>query len=135
MTISRLVPPATVDASATHDLRAEVRAFLAEQLAAGRFTPSVDAWLTGWDENFTTALAERGWLGMTVPVEYGGHGRSFVERFVVTEELLAAGAPGRGALDRRPADRAVTAQVRHRIAEVGIPADASCAASASSESA
>lgn len=30
---------------------------------------------------------------MTVPAEYGGHGRSFVERFAVTEELLAAGAP------------------------------------------
>ena len=30
---------------------------------------------------------------MTVPSEYGGHGRSFLERFVVTEELLAAGAP------------------------------------------
>jgi alkylation response protein AidB-like acyl-CoA dehydrogenase len=28
-----------------------------------------------------------------VPVEYGGHGRSFLDRFVVTEELLAAGAP------------------------------------------
>ncbi|AGZ49591.1 acyl-CoA dehydrogenase [Mycobacterium kansasii ATCC 12478] len=92
----RLVPPAVVDASATSAtdaLRAEVRAFLAEQLAAGSFTPSVDAWLTRWDENFTAALAARGWLGMTVPVEYGGHGRSFVERFVVTEELLAAGAP------------------------------------------
>ena len=47
----------------------------------------------GGIENFTAALAARGWLGMTVPVEYGGHGRSFVERFVVTEELLAAGAP------------------------------------------
>ncbi|KZS78737.1 acyl-CoA dehydrogenase [Mycobacterium kansasii] len=92
----RLVPPAVVDASATSAtdaLRAEVRAFLAEQLAAGSFTPSVDAWLTRWDENFTAALAARGWLGMPVPVEYGGHGRSFVERFVVTEELLAAGAP------------------------------------------
>jgi alkylation response protein AidB-like acyl-CoA dehydrogenase len=71
----------------------EVRRFLAEQLAAGLFTPSVDAWLCGWDEDFTAALAARGWLGMTVPVEYGGHGRSFQERFVVTEELLAAGAP------------------------------------------
>jgi len=55
--------------------------------------PSVDAWLSGWDEAFTAALAARGWLGMTVPTEYGGHGRSFLERFVVTEELLAAGAP------------------------------------------
>ncbi|BCI87190.1 hypothetical protein NIIDMKKI_23960 [Mycobacterium kansasii] len=89
----RLVPPAVVDPSGTDALRAEVRAFLAEQLDAGAFTPSVDAWLTQWDEQFTAALAARGWLGMTVPVEYGGHGRSFVERFVVTEELLAAGAP------------------------------------------
>ncbi len=89
----RLVPPATIDPSATAGLRAEVRAFLAEQLAAAKFTPSVDAWLSGWDENFTVALAARGWLGMTVPVEYGGQGRSFLERFVVTEELLAAGAP------------------------------------------
>lgn len=93
MTLPRLVPPAGVDAAASADLRTEVRDFLADQLAAGAFTPSVDAWLTGWDENFTAALAARGWLGMTVPVEYGGHGRSFLERFVVTEELLAAGAP------------------------------------------
>ncbi|WP_236735462.1 acyl-CoA dehydrogenase family protein [Mycolicibacterium peregrinum] len=74
-------------------LRREVRGFLAEQLAVGAFRPSVDAWLCGWDENFTAALAKQGWLGMTVPVHYGGHGRSFQERFVVTEELLAAGAP------------------------------------------
>lgn len=75
------------------ELRSEVREFLAEQLAAGAFTPSVDAWLCGWDEDFTAALARRGWLGMTIPKQYGGHGRSFHERFVVTEELLAAGAP------------------------------------------
>jgi alkylation response protein AidB-like acyl-CoA dehydrogenase len=89
----RLVPRASDDSATTRALRAEVREFLAEQLAAGAFTPSIDSWLCGWDENFTTALAERRWLGMTVPVEYGGHGRSFLERFVVTEELLAAGAP------------------------------------------
>ncbi len=93
MALHRLVPPASVDAAATALLRDEVREFLADQLAAGAFTPSVDAWLTGWDEKFTAALAARGWLGMTVPSEYGGHGRSFLERFVVTEELLAAGAP------------------------------------------
>ncbi|MGE2723876.1 acyl-CoA dehydrogenase family protein [Mycolicibacterium pulveris] len=93
MTLPRLVPPAAVDATATAALRTEVREFLAEQRAAGAFTPSVDAWLTMWDEDFTKALAAHGYLGMTVPVEYGGHGRSFVERFAVTEELLAAGAP------------------------------------------
>ncbi|MEE6138467.1 acyl-CoA dehydrogenase family protein [Mycobacterium sp. 050128] len=93
MALPRLVPPAHIDAAATEDLRFEVREFLAEQLAAGAFTPSVDAWLTGWDADFTAALAARGWLGVTVPSEYGGHGRSFLDRFVVTEELLAAGAP------------------------------------------
>jgi alkylation response protein AidB-like acyl-CoA dehydrogenase len=93
MTFSRLVPPASVDPSSTQALRGQVRDFLAEQRDAGAFTPSVDAWLSGWDEAFTAALAARGWLGMTVPAAYGGHGRSFLERFVVTEELLAAGAP------------------------------------------
>lgn len=93
MALPRLVPPASVDAATTEELRNEVRDFLADQLAAGAFTPSVDAWLTGWDKSFTAALAGRGWLGMTVPPEYGGPGRSFIERFVVTEELLAAGAP------------------------------------------
>ncbi|AFM16377.1 acyl-CoA dehydrogenase [Mycolicibacterium chubuense NBB4] len=88
----RLVPPAGADAAA-EGLRAEVRTFVAEQLAAGAFTPSVDSWLCGWDEAFTAALARRGWLGMTVPERYGGHGRTFGERYVVTEELLAAGAP------------------------------------------
>lgn len=89
----RLVPPAGIEDEATASLRDEVRDFVAEQLAAGSFTPSVDAWLSRWDENFTAALAVKGWLGMTVPTQYGGHGRSFLERFVVTEELLAAGAP------------------------------------------
>lgn len=93
MALPRLVPAASPESAATAALRADVRTFLAEQLAAGNFTPAVDAWLCGWDEEFTAALAARGWLGMTVPKEYGGHGRSFLQRFVVTEELLAAGAP------------------------------------------
>ncbi|MEW5810106.1 MAG: acyl-CoA dehydrogenase family protein [Actinomycetota bacterium] len=93
MALPRLVPRANIDPSSTEDLRREVRGFLAEQRAAGTYRPSVDAWLSSWDEKFTRALAARGWLGMTVPVEYGGPGRTFGERFVVTEELLAAGAP------------------------------------------
>ena len=93
MTTHRLVPVVSDDPHALDDLRTEVRGFLADQLTSGKINRGVDSWLTGWDEDFTRALAERGWLGMTVPTEYGGHGRSFLERFVVTEELLAAGAP------------------------------------------
>lgn len=91
--MNHLMPRAALEAPGLRALRAEVREFLASQRAAGSFIPSVDAWLSRWDEAFTAALASRGWLGMTIPKAYGGQGRSFQERFVVTEELLAAGAP------------------------------------------
>lgn len=90
---TRLVPPAGAPDPALAQLRAEVRAFLKEQIDAGVFTPGIDTWLTQWNGDFTRALAAKGWLGMTIPTEYGGHGRTFMERFVVTEELLAVGAP------------------------------------------
>jgi alkylation response protein AidB-like acyl-CoA dehydrogenase len=93
MTNLRLVPPVSDDPHALDGLRSQVREFVAEQRADGRISGQVDNWLTGWDEDFSRALAARGWLGMTVPEEYGGHGRTHLERFVVTEELLAAGAP------------------------------------------
>lgn len=88
-----LVPPPTELPSSTAALRAEVRAFLAEERAAGRWTPRPDVWLSGWDERFSRELGRRGWLGMTIPKEYGGRGASALDRYVVTEELLAAGAP------------------------------------------
>ncbi len=75
------------------ELRAEVRAFLAAERDAGAWTPRADVWLSGWDERFSAELGRRGWLGMTIPREYGGHGASALDRYVVTEELLAAGAP------------------------------------------
>lgn len=91
--MAALVPPLVTDTPELTALRAEVRAFLAEQVDSGVFTPDVDTWLGGFNPHLTKALAARGWLGMTIPLEYGGHGRTFMERFVVTEELLAAGAP------------------------------------------
>ena len=45
------------------------------------------------DEAFSQKIGAKGWLGMTWPKEYGGGGRSSLERYVVVEELLAAGAP------------------------------------------
>ncbi len=78
---------------AAEGVRAEVRGFLAAELAAGSFTTHVDAWLSGVDPAFSRKLGERGWLGMTWPKQYGGHERTAMERYAVTEELLAAGAP------------------------------------------
>jgi acyl-CoA dehydrogenase len=88
-----LVPPPVDLPERVAALRADVRAFLAEERAAGAWHPRADVWLTGWDERFSKELARRGWLGMTIPTEYGGHGRGALDRYVVTEELLAAGAP------------------------------------------
>ncbi|SMD27285.1 acyl-CoA dehydrogenase family protein [Kibdelosporangium aridum] len=70
-------------------LRDEARDFL-ESCA---FAPRCDAWMTAADPEFSRLLGARGWLGMTLPRRYGGHDRSPLDRFVVNEELLAAGAP------------------------------------------
>jgi acyl-CoA dehydrogenase len=79
--------------AALADLRCEVRQFLAEERAADRFTPRCDCWLVGFDECFTLRLGQRGWIGTTFPKEYGGAGADPLTRFVIAEELLAAGAP------------------------------------------
>lgn len=52
-----------------------------------------DAWICGHDRAFARDLGARGWLGMTWPTEYGGAGRSPMERFVVFEALIGTGAP------------------------------------------
>jgi alkylation response protein AidB-like acyl-CoA dehydrogenase len=91
--VTVLVPPVVALPAETGKLRAEVRGFIAGELAAGRFGPRCDSWHAAWDEAFSRRLGERGWLGMTIPVAYGGQGRSALDRYVVTEELLAAGAP------------------------------------------
>jgi acyl-CoA dehydrogenase len=74
-------------------LRGEVRRFLADELAAGRFVPRCNAWMEGHDPGFSSRLGARGWIGMTWPKRYGGEARSALERHIVGEELLAAGAP------------------------------------------
>jgi Acyl-CoA dehydrogenase, middle domain/Acyl-CoA dehydrogenase, N-terminal domain len=38
-------------------------------------------------------MGARGWIGMTWPKRHGGRERSSLERYVVQEEMLAAGAP------------------------------------------
>ena len=74
-------------------LRAEVRAFLHEEIAAGTFDPLVSDRESGYNPGFSRRLGERGWIGMTWPKRYGGRERSFLERYVVTEECRVANAP------------------------------------------
>ena len=86
-----LLEPAAIPAE-DEALRAPVRAFLAEQLAGVPAATRARSWM-GYDADFSRALAARGWVGLTLPKEYGGAGRSHFARFVLIEELLAAGAP------------------------------------------
>jgi acyl-CoA dehydrogenase len=76
-------------------LRREVRAFLAEEVAAGTFDPNQPRYGDLHDRAFSRRVGARGWIGMTWPKKYGGHERSFLERYVVTEEFRVANAPTR----------------------------------------
>ncbi|HZD26694.1 MAG TPA: acyl-CoA dehydrogenase family protein [Alphaproteobacteria bacterium] len=73
-------------------LRQEVRGFLAEEAAAGRFGSATE---NGFSREFSRRVGAKGWIGMTWPKQYGGQERSFLERYVVTEEMLVARAPTR----------------------------------------
>lgn len=72
--------------------RAEVRAFLKEALAGRAPVLRADSWM-GFDAEFSRKLGSRGWIGMALPKQYGGSEAGPFARYVVIEELLAAGAP------------------------------------------
>ncbi len=74
-------------------LRAEVREFVSADPAVLARPFLEDGWIAGFDPAFSKRLAARGWLGMTWPRQYGGQERSYLDRLIVTEELLLAGAP------------------------------------------
>ncbi|MHB8190901.1 MAG: acyl-CoA dehydrogenase family protein [Ferrimicrobium sp.] len=82
----------TLLTKAEEDLREEVKSFLRAELPRDSYVPGLGMNAEASPE-FSKKLAAKGWIGMAIPKEYGGHGRSAVERFVVVEELLRAGAP------------------------------------------
>ncbi|HTO01380.1 MAG TPA: acyl-CoA dehydrogenase family protein [Microthrixaceae bacterium] len=69
----------------------EARGFAASHVADSELTE--DSWLIGSSREFSLALGERGWLGMTWPESLGGGGRPPIERLIVFEALISAGAP------------------------------------------
>ena len=79
--------PSTLDG-----FRQEVRAFLNEELGDMPVHERARTWM-GTDIAFSRQLAKRGWLGLTIPTSHGGAGKDFMARFVLSEELLVAGAP------------------------------------------
>ena len=61
--------------------------------AVRRFGRHNDSWINGYSREFSAELAALGWIGMTWPAEFGGGGRPPLDRLIVGEELIAAGAP------------------------------------------
>ena len=73
-------------------LRAPVRAFLTEAMNKVPAHIRAKSW-AGYDTAFSRELGRQGWLGITLPKEYGGGGRSPFARYVLVEEFLNFGAP------------------------------------------
>lgn len=84
--------PLVSENDARRRLRAEVRRFLNAEVFALPPETRAHSW-NGHSPDFSRKLGARGWLGMTWPRALGGHENSALDRLVVIEELLAAGAP------------------------------------------
>ncbi|MGM9965841.1 MAG: acyl-CoA dehydrogenase family protein [Rummeliibacillus sp.] len=76
-----------------HQFRLSIRKFLKEELEKGTFQTKCDSWLSGCDPKFSKIIGAQGWIGLTWPRKYGGAERSALDRYILTEEFLAAGAP------------------------------------------
>ena len=73
------------------ELRERARKVATE--AVSRYGRSNDSWIQGYSPEFSRELAAHGWIGMTWPESFGGGGRPAIERLIVAEEMIAAGAP------------------------------------------
>jgi len=73
------------------ELRERARTVASEAVARhGRHN---DSWINGYSKEFAEEMAAEGWIGMTWPTEFGGGGRPAIDRLIVGEEMISAGAP------------------------------------------
>lgn len=73
-------------------LRAQIRAIVGECEKDWDPTDRANSWSVA-NPDFSKRLGREGLVGMIWPARYGGHERHPLERYIVLEELLAAGAP------------------------------------------
>jgi len=88
LTLSTLPP-------ADEALRPALRALIDDAISELPIDRRARSW-QGFDAAFSRKLGQAGYLGLSLPKEYGGVGRGPFTRFVVVEELLSAGAPVAG---------------------------------------
>lgn len=89
MSFSFEMPPRSPE---LENLRLKVREFLRTHISDMPLRERARTW-HGFDAEFSRKVAERGWIGMTWPKRYGGQERTMLERYVVLEEMVSAGAP------------------------------------------
>src|SRR3970040_308660 len=79
--------------------RAEVKDFLKTELASGwdqQFDTESEMGMAAQSDfakSFTQKLAERHWLALPWPVEYGGLGATVMQQVIYNEEMAYACAP------------------------------------------
>ncbi len=73
-------------------LRPAIKALIAQTVDGLPQSLRARSWM-GHNAAFSRALGKAGFLGLTLPKEYGGGGLGPFARFVVVEELLSVGAP------------------------------------------
>jgi alkylation response protein AidB-like acyl-CoA dehydrogenase len=71
--------------------RQEIREFLQREVPKEKTTE--DGWVAGFSREFSRKLGGKGWIGLTWPKKYGGQERTYLDRVILTEELLRYGAP------------------------------------------
>jgi alkylation response protein AidB-like acyl-CoA dehydrogenase len=80
---------------AAQAMRERVRRFLDAAAGDGVFVPHAPDADGAHSPEFSRRCGAAGFIGMTWPLALGGHGLSHLERYVVTEEMLAVSAPVR----------------------------------------
>lgn len=78
----------------------EVRAFLDVEFPPARQRQAIleqydnqDHMDMAWEREFWRKLAQRGWLGLGIPEEYGGSGGTALQRYLFMREISYYGAP------------------------------------------
>ncbi len=77
----------------TEQLELREQARSVAQSAVARYGRHNDSWINGFSKEFAKEMAALGWIGLTWPTEFGGAGRPPLDRLIIGEELIVAGAP------------------------------------------
>ena len=133
--MTALAFPAPLDTPQLHELRLQVRDFLAGYLKDEPRARRPFTYLGRHDPAFSAALGRRGWIGMSLPREYGGQDAGVLERYVVFEETAGRARARRRALGGRAPERAADRALRHDRQQKRWSCRASRRASATSASA